>query len=85
MTIFAPEIPAVRRLILNLLAANGGSYYGTLQLCSEIPADEAAVLRSLRVAKKRHLVRSVHSHVGCGRGHKTRWLLTEEGLKYVKS
>lgn len=84
MTIFAPEIPPVRRLILRLLAVNGGSFTGTEELCQAIPAARQCVQRSLRLTHKYHMIRRVKCHT-CGRGHKTTWILTAKGLRYVQS
>jgi hypothetical protein len=82
MTIFAPEIPAVRRLILRLLADNGGTFTGTEELCNSIPASRQGVQYSLRQAHKYHMVRRNKCRT-CGRGHKTTWILTRLGWRYV--
>jgi hypothetical protein len=84
MTIFAPELSPVRRLILRLLADNGGSFTGTEQICQAIPAARQCVQRSLRLTHKYHMVQRVKCHT-CGRGHKTIWKLTEKGKRYVES
>ena len=84
MTIFAPEIPAVRRLILRLLAENGGSFEGTEALCQVVPAARGCFYRNLHMAHKYHMVRRSKSRSG-GRGHKSVWILTRKGLRYVES
>jgi hypothetical protein len=84
MTIFAPEMPPVRRLILRLLADNGGSFIGTEELCQAIPAARQCVQRSLRLTLKYHMIRRSKCRT-CGRGHKTNWSLTQKGLRYVQS
>jgi hypothetical protein len=84
MTIFAPEIPAVRRLILRLLADNGGTFTGTGDLYQALPASREGIRDSLRQAHKYHMVRRSKCRT-CGRGHKTTWILTKKGLRYVES
>jgi predicted transcriptional regulator len=83
MTIFAPEMPSVRRLILRLLADNGGNFEGSEQLCQAIPADRSTVYWNLRKAHKYHLIRR-SKNGSCGRGHKSIWILTKKGWSYVK-
>jgi hypothetical protein len=83
MTIFVPEMPPVRRLILRLLADNGGSFTGTEALCQAIPAYRSCIYRSLRLAHKYHMIRRSKCR-SCGRGHKTTWILTKKGLRYVQ-
>jgi len=85
MTTTAKNIPEVHRLIAKLLVDNGGKYQGTNQLCESIQATRNGVLQSLHNAKKYRLIRSIHSHGSCGRGHKTIWILTEKGREYVQS
>jgi hypothetical protein len=69
-------------LILRLLAANGGSFTGTGDLCQFIPATRESVMRSLRLTHKYHMIRRVKCR-SCGRGHKTIWFLTRKGWRYV--
>lgn len=84
MTIFALEMPSVRRLILQLLADHGGYFEGSEQLCQAIQADRSTVYWNLRKAHKYHMVRRVKCRT-CGRGHKSTWFLTKKGLRYVQS
>jgi len=83
LTQFAPEMPPVRRLILRLLADNGGSYTGTEKLYQALPASREGIRDSLRQAHKYHMVKRVKCRT-CGRGHKTTWILTQKGLSYVE-
>lgn len=85
MIISPKGIPEIHRLIAETIAANGGSYSGTNNLCQEIPADRNNVLKSLRTFKKYQLIQSRHSSCGRGRGHKTIWKLTQKGKDYVQS
>jgi hypothetical protein len=88
----------IRDFILKVLAENGGSYRGSLQLCEEVPASPQGVCQSLQSCRKRHLIKSIHSHGGRGRGHKTthrltakgrreaaNYILTQKGKDYVQS
>lgn len=68
----SPQIfPQIRMIILTLLDESGGMYKGTMRLAGLIPADQHAVIRSLHGCQRDGLIRSVHSHGGCGRGHMT--------------
>ena len=84
MTLPDLKIPAIHCFIARLLAENGGEIEGTNQLCRMVPASEPGVLRSLRDASKYQLFRkSQEGH--SGRGHKSTWVLTPRGWRYVQS
>jgi len=83
-------IPTIQNVILSVLDANGGSYYGTKRLAEIIPAHPKSVGVALHACRKTGLVRSLHTHGG--RGHlalhrltrQGRYVLTQKGKDHVK-
>jgi len=84
MTLPDLKIPGIHCFIARLLAENGGEFEGTNQLCQMVPASNSGVLHSLQHAERYQLIRK--SQAGhSGRGHKSTWILTPRGWRYVQS
>jgi hypothetical protein len=78
-------VPLVHERIAMAIAANDGIFFGTTSLCEQIQANERWIYRSLHSAPRFGLIRKQNRKPCCGRGHKTIWVLTPKGRKYVQS